>query len=165
MHPKQPLKILISFLLPATLALACSGSSKAPSSPPSIIATSQPESKLARAKSSPGAKVFFVDLKDGDTLTNPVTLKFGVEGIELAPAGEVKDNSGHHHLLIDIDPLPPMDAPLPSTQRIQHFGKAQNETTQEIPPGPHTLQLLFAGGNHVPHDPPVMSSKINITVK
>jgi hypothetical protein len=94
-----------------------------------------------------------------------VTVKFGVEGIELAPAGEVKDNNGHHHLLIDIESLPPLDRPLPATDQIQHFGKAQTETTLTLPPGPHTLQLLFAGGNHVPHDPPVMSDKIHITVK
>ena len=106
-----------------------------------------------------------MDLKDGATVSNPITVKFGVEGIELAPAGEVKDNSGHHHLLIDLDSPPPMDLPLPATDKIIHYGKAQTEAILNLAPGPHTLQLLFAGGNHVPHDPPVQSEKIKIEVK
>ncbi len=136
---------------------ACSKAPETPSPP------STPQ--ITRAKSSPGAKVFFVDLKDGAQVSSPLTVKFGVKGIELAPAGEVKDNSGHHHLLIDVDSPPPMDQPLPSTDKIIHYGKAQTEATLTLSPGPHTLQLLFAGGNHVPHDPPVESEKIKVEVK
>jgi hypothetical protein len=106
-----------------------------------------------------------VDLKDGAIVSNPIHLKFGAEGIEVAPAGQVKDNSGHHHLLVDVAPLPSMDQPLPATDKIIHYGKAQTEVDVTLPPGEHTLQLLFAGGNHIPHDPPVMSEKIKVTVK
>lgn len=152
------------FGISAVLLLVSAGCSRKPESAPSPSKPSL-ESRPLRAKSSPGAKVFFVNVKEGDTLMNPIQLVFGAEGIQIAPAGEVKDNSGHHHLLIDIDPLPPMTQPLPATERMQHFGKGQTETTLTLPPGPHTLQLLLAGGNHVPHDPPVMSEKIKVTVK
>lgn len=139
------------------------GKKKAESAP--ALTRPAAESKPLRAKSSPGAKVFFVDLKNGAKVKNPFTVKFGISGIELTPAGEVKDNSGHHHLLIDVETLPPMDQPLPATDKIIHFGKAQTETTLTLSPGPHTLQLLLAGGNHIPNDPPVMSDKIKIVVE
>ncbi|MBF0492282.1 MAG: DUF4399 domain-containing protein [Deltaproteobacteria bacterium] len=126
-----------------------------------------PESsiKLPRAKSPMGAKVFIIEPANGATVSNPVVVKFGIQGMELAPAGEVKDKQGHHHLLVDVDLLPPLNQPLPSTDKVIHFGKAQTETTLTLSPGEHTLQLLLAGGNHVPNDPPVMSKKIKIKVK
>ena len=118
-----------------------------------------------RTPSPPGAKVFFVGLKDGATVSNPVTVKFGIKGMTLAPAGTKMDNSGHHHLLIDTDPPADLSKPLPVVEgKIVHFGKAQTETTLTLPPGKHTLQLLLADQNHIPHDPPVMSKKITITV-
>ena len=117
-----------------------------------------------RTPSPPGAKVFFIGLKDGATVTNPVTVKFGIKGMTLAPAGTKTENTGHHHLLIDTDPPADLSAPLPATDKIVHFGKAQTETTVTLPPGKHTLQLLLADQNHIPHDPPVFSKKITITV-
>ncbi len=120
---------------------------------------------LVRAGSHPGARVFLVAPRDGETVTNPVKIQFGIEGIELAPAGEVKENSGHHHLLIDTDPLPPLDQPLPFSDKTLHFGQAQTGAEITLAPGAHTLQLVLAGGNHIPHDPPVVSKKITILVK
>ena len=117
-----------------------------------------------RTPSPPGAKVFFVGLKDGATVTNPVTVKFGIKGMTLAPAGTKDPNTGHHHLLIDTDPPADLSQPLPATDNIKHFGKAQTETTLTLTPGKHTLQLLLADGNHIPHKPPVLSKKITITV-
>ena len=118
-----------------------------------------------RTPSPHGAKVFFVGLKDGATVTNPVTVKFGIKGMTLAPAGTKMDNSGHHHLLIDTDAPADLSKPLPAVpDKIVHFGKAQTETTLTLPPGKHTLQLLLADQNHIPHDPPVISKKITITV-
>lgn len=130
---------------------------------PATQPTTQPS--VVRAKSSPGAKAFFVDLKNGQTVTSPLVVKFGSSGVTIAKAGEVIDNTAHFHLLIDVETLPPMDQPLPFSDHILHFGQAQLETTVNLSPGPHTLQLVLAGGNHVPLDPPVNSEKIRVIVK
>jgi hypothetical protein len=82
----------------------------------------------------------------------------------IAPAGVKFDNTGHHHLLVDSDPPANLAAPLPATDKLLHFGKGQTETSLTLTPGKHTLQLLLADQSHVPHDPPVMSKKITITV-
>jgi hypothetical protein len=118
-----------------------------------------------RTPSPPGAKVYFENLKDGAKVTSPVTVKFGIKGMTVAPAGTKDPNTGHHHLLIDTDPPADLSLPLPAIpDKIVHFGKAQTETTVTLTPGKHTLQLLLADGNHIPHKPPVMSKKITITV-
>jgi hypothetical protein len=82
----------------------------------------------------------------------------------VAPSGVKFDNTGHHHLLIDTDAPADPSAPLPATDKIVHFGKGQTETTVTLKPGKHTLQLLLADMNHIPHQPPVISKKITITV-
>jgi hypothetical protein len=118
-----------------------------------------------RTPSPAGAEVYIISPKDGATVHNPVLVQFGLKGMGVAPAGVKFDNTGHHHLLIDTDPPPDMGAPLPATDKIVHFGKGQTQTTLTLPPGKHTLQLLFADLNHIPHSPPVMSRKITVTVK
>ncbi len=119
-----------------------------------------------RTPSPPGAGVYIVSPKNGATVHNPVLVQFGLKQVMgVAPAGVKFDNTGHHHLLIDIDPPADMSSPLPATDKIVHFGKGQTETTLTLPPGKHTLQLLFADYRHIPHSPPVMSKKITITVK
>ena len=119
-----------------------------------------------RTPSPKGAKVFIISPKDGETVTSPVTVKFGIKGMTLAPAGTKQENSGHHHLLIDTDVPADLGQPLPSVpDKLIHFGKAQTETTVTLPPGKHTLQLLLGDANHIPHNPPVISKKITITVK
>ena len=118
-----------------------------------------------RTPSPPGAKVFIVSPKNGAKVTSPFTVKFGIKGMTLAPAGTKQENSGHHHLLIDTDPPADLSQPLPAIpDKIVHFGKAQTETTLTLPPGKHTLQLLLGDDRHIPHNPPVMSKKITITV-
>jgi hypothetical protein len=97
-------------------------------------------------------------------LTPHIKVWFGARNIGVAPAGTSKPNTGHHHLLIDV-PLPPLDEPIPNDKNHLHFGLGQTETFIDLPPGPHTLQLLMADGNHVPHDPPQMSKKITIYVQ
>ncbi len=89
---------------------------------------------------------------------------FGLRKMGVAPAGVEKSMTGHHHLLVDA-PLPPMDEEIPASKNHVHFGKGQTETRLSLPPGKHTLQLLMGDYNHVPHNPPVMSRKITITVK
>jgi len=112
-----------------------------------------------RTPSPPGAKVFLIEPKDGATVKNP-----GVEGMEVVPAGTDKPNSGHHHLLIDTK-LDDYNAPIPADANHIHYGKGQTEAQIELKPGKHTLQDVFADKNHIPHDPPVQSSVITITVE
>ena len=127
-----------------------------------LAATAAPAQE--RTPSPPGAKVVILSPKNGADVTNPVVVKFGIQGMTLAPAGTHEPNTGHHHLLIDTDPPADLSKPLPATDKILHFGKAQTETTLTLPPGKHTLQLLLADGNHIPHNPAVMSKKITINV-
>lgn len=102
---------------------------------------------------------------DQAVVSSPVTVKFGLENMAISPAGVPHENSGHHHLLIDT-PLPAdMTMPIPSDAKHLHFGKGQTETTIELPPGQHTLQLLVGDYLHRPHAQPVISEKITITVK
>jgi len=111
------------------------------------------------------AKVSILSPEDGASVTSPVTVEFGLEGMEVAKAGSGQENTGHHHLLVDLNELPPMDTPLPSTDQVIHFGGGQTSTELELEPGEHTLQLLLGDSTHVPHKPPLMSEKITITVE
>ena len=135
------------------LSLAACGDSGTPASDAS-----------GRTPSPPGAKVFIIEPVNGATVKTPVTVKFGVEGLEVVPAGTDKPNSGHHHLLIDTK-LADDNAPVPSDANHIHYGKAQTEAQIELSPGKHTLQDLFADQNHVPHNPPLQSDVITITVE
>ena len=112
-----------------------------------------------------GAEVYIVSPKDGATVKGPVTVVFGLKGMGIAPAGIKFDNTGHHHLLIDSEVPADLSLPLPATEKSVHFGKGQTETTLTLPPGKHTLQLVFGDWLHVPHDPAVISKKITITVE
>jgi hypothetical protein len=119
----------------------------------------------AATPSPEGAKLYFVTPADGDAVTSPVTVRFGLSGMGVAPAGTDRDHTGHHHLLIDLEELPPMDKPIPADDNHKHFGGGQTETVVELAPGKHTLQLLLGDMGHIPHDPPVISEKITIEVK
>ena len=90
---------------------------------------------------------------------------FGLKGMGVAPAGVTLANTGHHHLLIDVDTAPDMNVPLPATDNIKHFGGGQTETELTLPPGKHTLQLVLGEALHIPHEKPIVSPKITITVK
>lgn len=111
------------------------------------------------------ASVYFIEPMDGQTLSSPVTVKFGLQGMGVAPAGVDRDNTGHHHLLIDVDTLPDLSKPLPASEQVRHFGGGQTEATIELAPGTHTLQLVLGDFAHRPHAKPVVSKKITITVK
>jgi hypothetical protein len=114
--------------------------------------------------SAPGAEVYFSAPKDGARVASPVKVVFGLKGMGVAPAGIKFDNTGHHHLLVDTAVPSDLTQPLPATDNIRHFGKGQTETTLDLPPGKHTLQLLFADATHTPFTPNVVSKKITITV-
>jgi hypothetical protein len=119
-----------------------------------------------------GAKVYFVNLKDGDSVKSPLKVVFGLSGMGVAPAGIAKKNTGHHHLLIDRKPLgkgadgkEEFNFNLPADKNHIHFGGGQTETTLKLAPGKHTLQLVLGDKDHIPHNPPVASARITITVK
>ncbi|MFE1812109.1 DUF4399 domain-containing protein [Metapseudomonas otitidis] len=120
---------------------------------------------MPRTPAPEGAKVYFIEPANGATVDKTFTVKFGLKGMGVAPAGVDAPATGHHHLLIDLDQEPAMNMPLPMTDNLKHFGKGQTETEVTLPPGKHTLQLLVGDKNHVPLDPPVISEKITVTVK
>lgn len=111
-----------------------------------------------------GASVYIVSPVHGEVVTSPVKVVFGLSGMGVAPAGVDKAKTGHHHLLIDTG-IPDLNRPIPADGNHRHFGGGQTETVIELAPGKHTLQLLLADFSHTPHNPPVMSQQISITVK
>jgi hypothetical protein len=117
--------------------------------------------KVTRTPAPEGAEVYFIEPADGDSVPSTFTVKFGLRNMGVAPAGTDKAATGHHHLLIDRG-LPPLDQPMGGD--IMHFGGGQTETEITLEPGQHTLQLLVGDMNHVPHDPPVHSQQISVTV-
>ncbi|MGB1952248.1 MAG: DUF4399 domain-containing protein [Marinobacter sp.] len=131
----------------------------------SVLAASMVSAAHGATPAPEDAAVYFVSPMDGQTVSSPVTVRFGLEGLGVAPAGVERDSTGHHHLLVDVDDLPAMDQPVPADDRHIHFGGGQTQTTLELSPGEHTLQLLVGDHLHVPHEPPVMSDKITITVE
>jgi hypothetical protein len=149
----------------ATLALlaACS---KAPETeaPAPTADTVTPAAALPRTPAPAGARVFIVSPKDGETVSSPVQVVFGIEGMGLAPAGEKNDIAGHHHLLVDAELADPA-VPIPADATHIHFGKAQTEATVELTPGKHTLQLVLGDFLHIPFDPVIASEKITVEVK
>lgn len=119
----------------------------------------------ADTPSAAGAQVYLIAPKNGDTLSGPVRVQFGLKGMGIAPAGIEMDGTGHHHLVVDKD-APPLNTYLPTDDpQVMHFGKGQTETELKLAPGKHTLQLILADKDHKPHAPPVVSERITITVK
>lgn len=121
------------------------------------------DSGMIRSDRPDGARVYLITPTDGETVTSPVTVRFGLDKMGVAPAGVEKDETGHHHLILDAE-LPPVDRPVPATDHYRHFGKGQTEVVLELAPGEHTLQLLLADHLHIPHDPPVVSERVSIRV-
>ena len=110
------------------------------------------------------SKVYFINLKDGDRVENPIFIQFGLSGKGVAPAGFDNENTGHHHLLIDVEAID-FSKPIPSSKNHLHFGGGQTETSIELTSGEHELQLVLGDLYHVPHSPPITSKRIKITVK
>lgn len=119
-----------------------------------------------RTAAPEGARVYFANLSDGDVVQSPLTIQFGAENIGVTEAGDQTEGTGHHHLLIDatVDSLD-MDMPIPNDANHVHFGMGQTETTVELTPGQHTLQLVMGDWTHIPHEPVVASEVITITVE
>lgn len=123
------------------------------------------EVKHAQKIKAPKASAYIISPADGETVGQTFTVKFGLQGMGVAPAGVVREGTGHHHLLIDVDELPALNKPLPSTDQVRHFGGGQTETTLKLKPGKHTLQLILGDHMHVPHKPVIKSKKITVYVK
>ena len=135
---------LIAALLAATPTLALTGETPAPE----------------------GAEVYFIGIKDGDTVSGPVTIRFGLKGMGVAPAGTEAEKTGHHHLIInETIEGEELNEPIPADDNHRHFGGGQTEVTVDLPAGTHTLQLVLGDWSHIPHNPPVMSERITVTVK
>ena len=134
-----------------------------PDEAPTIADQQDGRISLPRSESPEGARVFFINPADGDTVESPVFIEFGIEGMTVVPAGTAHEHSGHHHLIVNAE-LPRADMPIPASDSYIHFGDGSTSTTIELPPGEHSLQLLLGDHLHIPHDPPVSSEKITITV-
>lgn len=117
------------------------------------------------SKAAPDAKVYFIQPADGEVVDKTFVVKFGLSGMGVAPAGTDREHTGHHHVLINLESLPDMTKPLPANDNVKHFGGGQTEATLTLEPGTHTLQLLLGNHLHIPHDQPVISEKITITVE
>ena len=117
------------------------------------------------SKSPSDTTLYIIEPIDGTTVSKTFKVIFGLSGMGVAPAGTNIENTGHHHILIDMDKLPDLAKPLPATDQIRHFGGGQTETVLTLSPGEHTLQIILGNYVHIPHDKPVISEKITITVK
>jgi len=125
-----------------------------------------PTVALAETAATPGAAVYIIGPKDGDTVTSPFKVQFGLTGMGVAPAGVEKPNAGHHHLIIDttLSPQELKEAIASDAQHI-HYGGGQTEAMVTLPPGKHTLQLVLGDWSHIPFNPPIVSPVITVTVK
>jgi hypothetical protein len=123
-----------------------------------------PLSAVEKSSSPDKAMLYIISPQDGDTVSSPVKVIFGLNGMGVAPAGIKMKNTGHHHLLIDLAQLPDINLPIPSDDHHRHFGKGQTEAFIELDKGQHTLQLILGDHMHVPHEPPIISKKIRIKV-
>jgi len=124
-----------------------------------------PAQQMPRSESAEGAVIYIISPGDGDVVTSPVTIRFGLKGMGVAPAGTSFAKTGHHHLLVDVEELPDLGKPMPADSSHLHFGGGQTEHELVLPPGTHTLQLVLGDRVHVPHKPALVSEKITITVK
>ena len=120
---------------------------------------------LSKSLSNPDAEVFIISPLNKEIVSSPVEIIFGITNMTVAPAGIKKELSGHHHLIIDTDILPNLSRPIPSNEKHLHFGKGQTRTSIDLKSGTHTLQLIFGDYVHIPHDKPLISKKITITVE
>ena len=169
----KPRLFLVTMMTSLLLAGACSQSETDAPEPSAsdALASNEPEptvvdvvAALPRTASPADARVFFITPENGDTVSNPINIEFGIEAMSVVAAGETQAHSGHHHLLIDTG-LPNLALPIPADSNHIHFGDASTSTQLTLDSGKHTLRLLLGDHLHFPHDPPIMSELVTITVK
>lgn len=163
----------LPFILLFTMALAgCGGPDEVTAPPPAgdpdagaqTAAGAAPAAVFPRKAAPDGASVYIIAPADGAVVTNPVRVVFGLRGMGVAPAGVPHAEAGHHHLLVDVEPVS-FDTPIPADDNHIHFGLGQTEAEVTLQPGQRRLQLLLGDELHVPHDPPLLSEPITITVE
>ncbi len=154
----------IRFLVAATIALLVSACGQNETARRADDAAMSTAGTLSRSASPDGARVFFITPASTDTLSNPISIEFGIEGMDIVKAGNQQPHSGHHHLLIDTD-LPDPGLPIPADEHHVHFGDGSTATEITLPAGEHTLLLLLGDHRHISHDPPVVSNPVTITVE
>ena len=120
---------------------------------------------VALSSAPESAAAYIISPSNGETVSSPFIVQFGLSGMGIAPAGIDRPNTGHHHLLIDVDELPSLTEPLQGSEQVLHYGAGQTETELSLTPGAHTLQLVLGNYSHIPHDKPVISEKITVTVE
>ncbi len=167
----QDRRAQLMFLTTALLALSGCGRQQAGPEPdattaaePAPPAAQQEVAALPRMPSAAGARAFFITPADGETVSSPVIIEFGIEGMQVVKAGDDTPYSGHHHLLIDTG-LPDLGQPIAADAKHVHFGDGSTTTELSLDPGEHTLQLLLGDHRHLPHDPPVLSEIITVSVE
>ena len=144
--------------------VACGDRSVSEENVADVAEPPKPATTLPRTDSIAGASVFFITPADGATVSNPVAIEFGIEGMTVVKAGDNQPASGHHHLLIDTE-LPDLSLPIPADAQHIHFGDGSTATEVTLEPGEHQLQMLLGDHLHIPHNPPVVSDRITITVE
>ena len=160
-------KILLPFGFALLLGACGEKASEEPVAPPPATESSAAGPAIAampRTPSPEGARVFFISPADGATVSNPVKIVFGIEGMSVAPAGDDAPHSGHHHVIIDAE-LPDLGLPIPANDNYVHFGDGRTETELTLDPGEHTLEMLIGDHMHIPLDPPLTSARIRIFVE
>ena len=149
-------KFGIALLLSLSLIAACENNPDAPKIIVQETTITVPDQAIA---------AYIIEPKNGDIVSSPFYVLFGLKGMGITPAGSNIENTGHHHLLINMDELPDMTRPLPASEQLLHFGKGQTQTLLNLDKGTHSLQLVLGDFTHTPHSTPVISEKIQITVK
>lgn len=130
-----------------------------------LINTSIFGQEVPQSPAPENAKVYFISPSDESNMVSPILIRFGLSNMGIAPAGSNIQNTGHHHLLIDLEDLPPLNQSLPANTNVRHFGLGQTEAYIDLPPGDHTLQLVLGDWLHIPHTQPLLSEKITIRVE
>ncbi len=147
----------------ALLILAGCSNESADTAAPAATET-QEAPTMPRSEAAEDARLYFKSPADGATVSGPFLVEFGLEGMDVVPAGTDAPMAGHHHLIINAD-LPAFDQPIPATENYRHFGDSSTSVELSLPPGDHTLQLLLGDHLHIPHKPPVYSDPITVTVE
>ncbi len=130
-----------------------------------LLAAPMPTRALAGNTPSPkDAYLYIIWPQDGERIRGSFWCRFGLRNMGVTHAGDATPNTGHHHLLVDANEPLDVNVAIPADKRHLHFGTGQTETHLELPPGPHTLQLVMGDFQHMPLNPPVASRKIHIVV-
>lgn len=151
-------------LLPllALTGLILTGCTRSADQPTVDDAPDAPDATLTQA--DPAVRVYFAQPADGATVGTPFTVQMAAEGIAVEPAGEVKEGSGHFHILVNADFVETGQV-IPTDEKHLHYGTGATEAELALKPGTYTLRLQFANGAHITMDGDEYRDEIQVTVK